>query len=156
MSDRYFIDTNILVYTFNEADAEKQQTAQKIVRHAIGTGYGYLSYQVVQECLNVLVCKFSKQMTLAQRHYYMQNTLQPLCKVFASFPLYDRALDLQARWGFGFYDSLNIAAALETDADILYTEDLQHGQIIEKLEIVNPFLDHRQVHEETALYQLEP
>lgn len=156
MSDRYFIDTNILIYTFDEDDPEKQETAQKIVRHATGTGFGYLSFQVVQECLNVLVRQFSDHMTLAQRHYYMQNTLQTLCKVFASFPLYDRALDLQSRWGFGFYDSLIIAAALETDADKLYSEDLQHGQIIEKLEIVNPFLDHRRVHEEKALYLPEP
>ena len=55
--------------------------------------------------------------------------------------LYKRALDIQARYHFGFYDALIIAAALEAGCSRLYSEDLQHGQRIERLTIENPFLE---------------
>jgi predicted nucleic acid-binding protein len=55
--------------------------------------------------------------------------------------LYQRALDIQARYHFGFYDALIIAAALEAGCTRLYSEDLQHGQRIERLTIENPFLE---------------
>ncbi|WP_411728328.1 PIN domain-containing protein [Methyloglobulus sp.] len=58
-----------------------------------------------------------------------------------SLALYRRGLDLQSRFGFSFYDSLIVAAALESDCTRLYTEDLQHGQKIEGLTIENPFID---------------
>ena len=59
--------------------------------------------------------------------------------MFPSFALYERAISLQERWRFTFYDSLIIAAALEASCEVLYTEDLQDGQEIESLTIVDPF-----------------
>jgi predicted nucleic acid-binding protein len=55
--------------------------------------------------------------------------------------LYQRALDIQARYHYGFCDALIIAAALEAGCSRLYSEDLQHGQRIERLTIENPFLE---------------
>jgi predicted nucleic acid-binding protein len=55
--------------------------------------------------------------------------------------LYQRALDIQARYHYGFYDALIIAAALDAGCTRLYSEDLQHGQRIERLTIENPFLE---------------
>jgi len=60
-------------------------------------------------------------------------------KVGASTELYHRALGIRARWRYGFYDSLVIAAALATGCTRLLSEDLQHGQRIESLTIVDPF-----------------
>ena len=57
-----------------------------------------------------------------------------------SHALYRRALEIQARYRYGFYDSLIIAAALEAGCQRLLSEDMQHGQQIEHLRIVNPFL----------------
>jgi predicted nucleic acid-binding protein len=57
------------------------------------------------------------------------------------YQLYQRALDIQARYRYGFYDALIIAAALEAGCIRLYSEDLQHGQRIERLTIENPFLE---------------
>ena len=54
--------------------------------------------------------------------------------------LYKRALDLRARWQFSFYDALIVAAALTAGCTRLLTEDLQHGQQVEKLTILDPFL----------------
>jgi predicted nucleic acid-binding protein len=65
----------------------------------------------------------------------------PLWRISPSQALYDRALDLQARYRYGFYDSLVIAAALDAGCTQLYSEDLQDGQRIEGLTITNPFLE---------------
>jgi predicted nucleic acid-binding protein len=54
--------------------------------------------------------------------------------------LYLRALDIQDRYHFGFYDSLIVSAALQAGCNRLYSEDLQHRQRIEGLTIENPFL----------------
>jgi predicted nucleic acid-binding protein len=58
-----------------------------------------------------------------------------------SLRLYRRGLDIQACFGFSFYDSLIVAAALEFGCSRLYSEDLRHGQRIEGLIIENPFKD---------------
>ena len=60
-------------------------------------------------------------------------------KMGASTELYHRALAIRARWRYGFYDSLVIAAALAAGCTRLLSEDLQHGQQIESLTIVDPF-----------------
>jgi predicted nucleic acid-binding protein len=65
--------------------------------------------------------------------------LAPLMQVGASADLLHRALNVHARWRFGFHDALIIAAALAAGCTRLLSEDLQHGQRIETLTIVDPF-----------------
>ena len=62
----------------------------------------------------------------------------PLVRVGPTPALYRRGLDVQERWKFGFYDSLIVAAALEAGCKRLLSEDMQHGQRIEGLRILNP------------------
>jgi len=66
--------------------------------------------------------------------------LFPICEVFPSEKLYISALDIREKWKFSFYDSLIIAAAVEANCKILYSEDLQHNQKIYDLTILNPYL----------------
>ncbi len=71
----------------------------------------------------------------------MRSTLEPLCKVYPdSTALFEAALDSHGRYKHSFYDSLIIAAALDARCELLYSEDLQHGQQIRRLRIVNPFV----------------
>ena len=70
---------------------------------------------------------------------FLQQVLVPLWRISPSQALYDRALDLQARYRFGFYDALIIAAALDAGCTRLYSGALQDGQQIEGLTIENPF-----------------
>ncbi len=140
MNAECFIDTNILVYTFDAEHAEKRTRAQAIVQSALRTGNGVISFQVVQEFLNVATRKFQEPMTPPAALRYLDRVLDPLCTVMSSIALYERTLDLQERWRFGFYDSLIVGAALEARCATLYSEDLQHGQKIETLSVVNPFL----------------
>ena len=70
---------------------------------------------------------------------YLDTVLLPLLRVGSSATLYQRGLDTQARYQFSFYDSLIVAAALSAGCKRLLSEDMQHGQRIESLTIINPF-----------------
>lgn len=140
MSDRpFFLDTNIIVYSFDRRSPKKRDRAQVLIEEALRTGKGRISYQVVQEFLNVATRKFETPITASDAEIYLQNVLEPLCDIYASPLLFQQALGIAERWHYSYYDSLIIAAASSADCEILYSEDLQHGQSIGKLKIVNPF-----------------
>ncbi len=139
MSADFFLDTNILIYDLEAKDPLKQPIATGLLQEALRKGTGLISFQVVQECLNVAIQKARQPLTLVEAERYLNTVLSPLCGVHASTGLYQKALILKERWRYSFYDSLIIAAALSASCDTLYTEDLQHGQIIEGLKIINPF-----------------
>jgi len=139
MSAEAFIDTNVFVYHLDGSDARKQAIAEDIVRTALRSENACISYQVVQECLNVIGSKARVALTVEQSHAYLDAVLLPLMKVGASANLLRRALDLRARWQLSFYDALIVASALAAGCTRLWTEDLQHGQRIESLTIVDPF-----------------
>lgn len=137
MSADYFLDSNVLVYLFDETDDDKRTSAENLVRQALEDREGCISYQVVQETLHVLTGKLNASPGRVRRLF--EHVLLPLWQVNPSESLYHRGLDLQSRYGYGFYDSLIVAAALESGCKILYTEDLRQGREIEDLEIRNPF-----------------
>ena len=137
MSDKYFLDTNIIVYSFG--DTEKSHTAQDLIRGALTSGNGSVSYQVIQEFVNVASKKFSEPIKIEDIRHYLRQVLFPLLSVYSSQELHMSALDISERWQYSFYDSLIIAGALSIDCKILYSEDLQDGQKIYGLQVVNPF-----------------
>jgi len=139
MNGKFFLDTNILVYTFDATAPSKQQIARELVSTALNLQQGIISYQVVQEFLNVATRKFSPPLTLADAGIYLDKVLTPLCEIFPCMTYYSKALELSERWGFSLYDSLIVTASLEAGCETLYTEDLQHGQIIQDITIINPF-----------------
>jgi len=137
MSVEDFLDTNVFVYLFDETDPRKRERAERLVNWALEHQTGCISFQVVQETLNVMTRKLKVPPETARR--LLHGILMPLCRVFPTQALYDRALGLQARYRLDFYDSLIVAAALEAGCTTLYTEDLQHGQQISGVVITNPF-----------------
>lgn len=139
MKDKFFIDTNIIVYAFDKQVVEKSHKAQDLIKLA-HKGEGCISFQVVQEFLNVALKKFEVPLTPDDAKIYLSKILYPLCEVFPSEKLYFSAIEIMERWRFSFYDSLIIAAAIDSDCRILYSEDLKHNQKIYKLTIRNPFL----------------
>ena len=138
MSVDSFIDSNVFVYLFDETDAIKRQSSENLVQQALENGTGCISYQVVQETINVITRKLNA--TSEEARQLLDCVLIPLWRVNPTQTFYRRGLDLQARYQFSFYDSLIVAAALEAGCKILYSEDLQHGQRIEQLTINNPFM----------------
>jgi len=139
MSADTFIDTNVFVYQLDTSDKRKHRIAEGIVRDALAGGRACISFQVVQECLNVALRKAAVALTPEQARSWLDVVLLPLMKVQVSAGLYHRALDVQQRWRFGFYDSLIVAAALSAGCTQLLSEDLQDGQRIEGLVVKNPF-----------------
>lgn len=135
-----FLDSNIFVYLFDEQDSRKRKIAEKLVVQGLETGQGVISFQVIQETLNVITRKLKTPVTPPDARRFLDQVLAPLWRVMPSAALYHRALEIQARHRYGFFDSLIIAAALDAGCSRLYSEDLQHGLRIEGLSITNPFL----------------
>jgi predicted nucleic acid-binding protein len=139
MSAKVFLDTNVFIHQLDTSDARKHTIAERLVRDALESERACISYQVVQECLNTVLRKAEVALDAQGARAYLDAVLLPLMNVGASAALYQRALDIQLRWRFGFYDSLIVASALAAGCDMLLTEGLQHGQVIETLTISNPF-----------------
>lgn len=137
MSAEDFLDTNILVYMLDETDDIKRRRAGQLVTRGIEAGTACISYQVVQETLNVVTRRlgFSYRDACA----LLADVLAPLWTIHPSRELYERGLAIRDRYGFSFYDSMILAGAVESGCGRLYSEDLQHGQRIESLTIENPF-----------------
>jgi len=139
MNDKYFLDTNILIYSFDSGHTPKRKIAQDLVSGALEEGKGIISYQVIQEFLNVATRKFAVPMNVKDTQLYLNIVLEPLCEVFSSMELFHQALEISDQWRFPFYDALIVAAALQADCRVLYSEDMQGGQSIKGLGIRNPF-----------------
>ncbi len=141
---RVFFDTNVLVYCFDSSEAQKQSRAKDLMAQALNAHQGVVSYQVVQEFCNV-AChnqRLGQRLSLPPERIlaYVKLVLQPMNHVAPSPELLEAALLIRRESGFAFYDSLVIAAAQAAQCQILYSEDMQHGQLVGSVRIVNPFL----------------
>lgn len=135
MNDNSFIDTNILVYCYTDDEPDKSKKA--LVVTDVPTSF--ISTQVLTELANTLKKKFD----------YAWNEVElTISEVSSDFNVYvnkpatiEQACRIADKYKFSFYDSLIISAALSCNCTTLFSEDMQHGQIIDdKLKIVNPFL----------------
>jgi predicted nucleic acid-binding protein len=140
MSDKFFLDTNIFAYIFDESAPDKRQLASDLVDHAVATNEGVISFQVAQEFISLAFRRFRPPLSSTEAEQFLAVTLGPLLAVQSSHVLYWEALHLSRRYSLSWYDSLIVAAALEADCRTLYTEDLQHGQKFDNLRVQNPFL----------------
>lgn len=140
MSARFFLDTNIFVYSFDRSSAAKNRRAVQLIRQAVATRKGIVSYQVVQEFFNLALRRFAQPMTVPEAEQYLSAVFRPLLAIQSSPALISEALRLTAKHRLSWYDSLIVAAATEGACGILYSEDLQHGQRFGDLQIENPFL----------------
>src|SRR5215471_1839712 len=113
MRGRFFLDTNIFVCTFDSTAPAKAATATEIVKRAIKTRAGVISYQVVQEFFNVAMRRFESPMTAAEADQYLTATFRPLLAVHSSPALFSEALRLGSKFRLAWYDSLIVAAAID-------------------------------------------
>jgi len=138
-----FLDSNVFVYHIDRAFPEKSDIARSLVAEYIGNGGAVTSFQVIQETLNVVTRKIAFPITHAQAERFLDDVMTRFWSEMPSPGLYRNTLRLQSRYGFAFYDSLIVAAALEAGCDRLLSEDFQDGQRIEGLTVVNPFREAR-------------
>ena len=115
-----------------------------MLAQALNARTGVVSYQVVQEFCNVASQSRQSSQRLNLPHErilaYVNLVLQPMNQVASSRELLTAALAVRRDNGFSFYDSLIIAAARAAQCQVLYSEDMQHGQVLGALRVVNPFL----------------
>jgi len=131
--ERVFVDSNIVLYAL-EADQQKHETAWNLLFTK-----PYISLQVINECSNVLNRK--RQWPPEDVAQTMERVLQFVTVEPTDIATVRSAWKVQARYRFSYFDSLIIAAALAADCSTLYSEDMQHGQVIGgRLTISNPFL----------------
>jgi predicted nucleic acid-binding protein len=140
MSNKYFLDTNIFVYCFDDRQPEKKLRSLALIADALKTGDGVISTQVMQEFLNVATRKFGVPLNPEDGKVYLQKVMYPLCHVFPDLDLYLTALNILRDTGYSFYDSLILSGAIQGGCTILYSEDFQASQQVDRVKIVNPFV----------------
>jgi predicted nucleic acid-binding protein len=140
MKGKFFLDTNVFVYVFDTTAPAKAGKAARLVRNAVDTGKGIVSYQVVQEFFNVALRRFAHPMSGAEAEQYLITVFRPLLAVHSSPALYVEALRIAGKHRLAWYNSIIVASALEGRCETLYSEDFQDGQEIEGLQIQNPFV----------------
>jgi predicted nucleic acid-binding protein len=140
-SGRFFLDTNIAIYCFDDTAPLKQSRAKDLMAHGSSSGMGVVSYQVLQEFCNVASASKRLALSADQTMAFAGLLLAPMNKVEPSLALLTAALTIKADAGYSFYDCLIVAAAVQAGCNILYSEDMQHGQLVAGLRIVNPFLN---------------
>ena len=136
MSGLVFVDTNVLLYAVDEADQQKQGSAQAWREWLWQTRRGRLSFQVLQEFYSNVCNKWPKAKDAARQEIEDLLRWKP---VSVNGVLLQSAWQLQDRYGFSFWDSLIVAAAKVSACGFLLSEDFQSGQNIDGLLIVNPF-----------------
>jgi predicted nucleic acid-binding protein len=132
MKDKIFVDTNVLLYLLSN-DLEKKSIAKDILK-----SNNHISIQVLNEFSNVSLRKF--QLSIDDTRELIQKISEKTIVFDFNENTILYALDLKNIYQYQFYDCLIIATALENNCNILYSEDMQHNQVIEdKLKIINPF-----------------
>ena len=137
MTARYIIDTNVLLYAgsgANEDQAKKAIARQLLAQADIG-----FSAQVMQEFYYAAVRKERLKITHDEAVLILES-LRPFPVLPVNRDLVLEAVDLRVRYRLSYWDAAIIVAAQRLGCDVLYSEDLNHGQNYDGVKVVNPFL----------------
>ncbi|HMQ66085.1 MAG TPA: PIN domain-containing protein [Arachnia sp.] len=140
MPAEHFLDTNVFVYAVDPTDQRKQQIARDLLRQGLADNSTRTSYQVTQEWLNVVLKLARVPLGVTQARAFVDRAILPITSVWPSAELFHAALDAHSRWSLSFYDALVVAAAQQSGARTLVSEDLQHGQRLGTVTVWNPFV----------------
>jgi len=136
MSDKVFLDTNIIIYAYSDDEPEKQERANNILEEY--ESQITISTQVINELSNNLFRKFKLNAEAVEAVVLELDNNFPIVDFNLQTQL--KAIKIKERYKLQFYDSMILASALENGCNIIYSEDMQNGQIIEnQLTIINPF-----------------
>lgn len=138
MTARVFVDTNVLVYQLDARDPAKQSRAKAWLDHLWTTRTGRISFQVLQELYVIVTRKLNPGLDQEAARKVVR-ALWAWSPVLVDDRIFTAAWTLQDRFQLSWWDSLIVAAAKASQCSHLLTEDLQHGQDLEGLRVVNPF-----------------
>lgn len=138
--DLVFVDTNILVYAFDQSDQKRQQKAATIFGELLDADRAVISVQVLKEFFVVATKKIDPPLSIPKA----REIIEDLCVtrvVDDTLGLFRQALEICNTHGSSFWDANILAAAAASGCTRLCTEDMSHGQTIHGVKIWNPFLD---------------
>lgn len=135
---RAFVDANILVYAFDSSAGSKQVAARRLLEGLWESRAGCLSIQVLQEFFVTVTRKVAKPLPVEEassrvREFTAWRVFSPTADDILS------AIGLHAQVNIGFWDAMIVLAASESGCDVLWTEDLNDGQVLRGVRIRNPF-----------------
>jgi len=138
MSDRFFLDTNVLVYAHDAGSPEKKTRSQEIVFGCLRNRSGVVSAQVLSEFFVTVTRKVERPMEpeRAKREILLLSALET---VEIDATLVVEAVNLKLRWQLGYWDALILAAAERAGCHTVYSEDMSNGQVYGSLTVRNPY-----------------
>jgi predicted nucleic acid-binding protein len=136
MSNNIFLDTNLWIYLYAKNPPEKYQKVAEIIKN--NSSLLLISTQVLGELFHVLTRKKFTSKT---------DAITIISDLINTFPIQAintaeviQALEINTKYNYSYWDSLIIATALLGKCSIIYSEDMQHNQLIDnKIRILNPF-----------------
>lgn len=139
MSARVFVDTNILVYSRDASEAEKQAVALQWLAVLWQQHSGRISFQTLNEFYVTVTQRLKPGLTREEAQADIRNLLlwNPIA---VDNTVMENAWLIQASHRFSWWDSLILSAAQIQDCAFVLSEDLQHGQPVGNLTIINPFM----------------
>jgi predicted nucleic acid-binding protein len=142
MPDKYFVDTNILIYAHDRSAGLKYERARDLVERLWISGQGVLSTQVLQElCIN-LRRKIARPLPVEEVRRIIQDYLT--WEIVVNTPgSVLQALEIEVRYKTSFWDALVLQAAESSGAAVLYSEDLAAGQKYGPIHVINPLVGTR-------------
>ncbi len=136
--DKVFIDTNIIIYAYDVTAGRKYEIAGMILADLWNSGLGAISTQVLQEFFVNVVQKIPKPIDKQQAKEIVKDFLKWHVVVNTGDSIIE-AIDICLKFGYSFWDSMIIEAAIKGGAAVLISEDLQDGQVVSGVTIKNPF-----------------
>lgn len=137
MRDKCFLDSNLLVYLYDQNEPEKRNYIESFLRKIKQTELPVISTQTIGEFFNVTTKKLK----------YPKDIITEVCEDFNNyFPIYEISVDnvyhalmISKQTHFSYWDSLIIAVAIDIGCSVVYSEDLNSGQMIEGVKVINSF-----------------
>ena len=139
MSDRYFVDTNVLVYAYDSSEPVKKQLARNLIRDGIRNERAAISVQGLGEFFTVVTRRIDDPFSIDSSQQIIQD-LKSMAVVELDTALVDRAIDTCKRYEISYWDGLIVAAAERAWCNTVYTEDLNSKQVYWNVQAVNPFV----------------
>ncbi len=135
MRDKAFLDSNIILYSYSKTELDKNKIANALI---FSLDEILISTQVINEVTNILYKKFKlDSISIEDVILEIDNNFKI---VNFSLTTQIKAIKIKEKYKLQYYDSLILATALENGCTILYSEDMQHEQMIEnQIKIINPF-----------------
>ena len=138
MTDKTFIDTNILVYAYDTDEPVKQARAREILKQGIEDETAILSVQVIGEFFTVVTRRIPNPLSVEEAEEVL-NLLGILPIIDLDFRMVRHAIEIHRQHGIAYWDALIVAAAHRAECTRILTEDLNAGQSYSGVSVVNPF-----------------